>query len=174
MKLEDRLFVVVRDAIGWEFPTFGALALRIVEQRPPEFSYNRLDARHVMRPRSIVPYISLAHLLGVITQNSDDNYECFLTQEPTRDGLDEVITQRAVECLEKAGFKQEVYIRSVHRMVRSASLTIPTSEEVYKALPIKVTESQFSQLVTLGGVRRHFGFTFITRRIMLPTGGNAT
>jgi hypothetical protein len=54
VSLEDRLFVVVREAVNGPFENFGELATRIHDSEPEEFTYNRLDVDYVMLPESIV------------------------------------------------------------------------------------------------------------------------
>lgn len=125
-----------------------------------------------MRPESIVPYISLTHLIGIIEINAGDNYSCILKQEPTREGLEEIVGRRAIECLEKAGLKKDGFNKNVRKMIRSASITLPTIIDVYKTFTMQIPEQQFSSLASIGRVRQHFEFTFVTRRMMLPVGGN--
>jgi hypothetical protein len=169
MRTEERLYVIAREAVGEEFPSFGAIADKVIGQSPPEFSYNRLRTRHTMQVNSVVPYISLAYLIGIIRPNGNNNYECILDEEPTREGFDTIITRRAIECLEQSGFRKDNFRRNVKKLLRSANPVVPTPKEIFGMMTLTLPEIQFIQLINIGGVRAHFGFTFVTRRIMLPT-----
>jgi hypothetical protein len=168
MALEGRLYVVVRESVGGSFASFGELAKKVHESAPAEFTYNRLEQKHVMQPTSIVPYVSLLEYIGLLRVNGDEQYEGILDQEPNPEGVEELITQKAVEKLQASGFDQKAYEKVVRRMLAQTNVVLPSLAEIYQAMSLKISEIHFFQLCHLGGVRRHFGFTLVTRRVMLP------
>jgi hypothetical protein len=169
VSLEDRLFVVVREAVNGPFENFGELATRIRDSEPEEFTYNRLDEGYVMMPESIVTYVSLVTLLGLIQKNSGEMYECVLDGKLIKEGTIEVINQKAVDLLSQSGFSREKYVGIVRRLLKGKNIIMPQVRSVYQEMSIKITEQQFLHLSNLTAVRAHFGFTVVTRRIMLPT-----
>ena len=169
MSLEDRLYVVMREAVDGQFTSYLELAAKVHDSGAAEFSYNWLDEKRVMVAQSIVPYVSLVHFLDILRVNADEMYECILTEEPTVDGAHELLTRRAIEKLQKAGFSTARYRNVVKEMLRQRNLVLPGPREIYQALTLKMTELHFLQLSTLQGVRGHFGFTLVTRRVMVPT-----
>jgi hypothetical protein len=169
VSLEERLFVVVREAVNGPFVSFGELALRVHESEPIEFTYNRLDETYVMMPTSIVPYISLLHLLGLIRTNSDNTYECILDDKLEQDGTIEVINQNAVDALSKSGFTRAKYLVVVRRLLKGENIILPQLRSIYQEMSLEIAEHHFLQLSRLAAVRSHFGFTIVTRRLMLPT-----
>jgi hypothetical protein len=168
MLLDHRLYVVVKEAVGHAFETYLDLAESIHDRQPMEFTYNRLDVTYVMQPQSIVPYVSLANLIGLLTKN-DDKYVCILDQEPNPSGLQEIVTRKSVKVLENAGFTKEAYKIALDRLLQSANFVPPSPREVFQALNLDLTELQFVQLTNLSGIQKHFRFTLVTRRIMVPT-----
>jgi hypothetical protein len=169
MSLEERLFAITLEAIGGQFASFSDLAQKVRDAAPPEFSYNRLEERHVMQPASIVPYVSLLHLLGILRTGAGDVIECMLDEETTQEGFVALVDRKAIEFLTATGFTRDGYLKVVKRLLRQANIVLPTLREIYQGLPLKVSEAQFIQLCALGGVRNHFGFALVTRRVMLPS-----
>lgn len=167
MSLEGRLFVVVRESVGGQFGSFGELARKIHESAPAEFTYNRLDRRHIMQARSIVRYISLLEYIGLLRINAEEMYESILDQEPAPEGVEELITRKAVQKLEEGGFDRVAYEKAIRIML--SQLVLPGLREIYQALSLNANEAHFYQICQLGGVRRHFGFSLVTRRVMMPT-----
>ena len=92
---------------------------------------------------------------------------------PTFDGLTEIVTQKSIEKLHDSGLNRTQYLRTARRMVRAETIMLPGLREIYAAMSLKLPEPHFIQLTSMGGVRRHFGFTLVTRRIMLPTEATA-
>jgi hypothetical protein len=168
VNIEQRLYAVVREAVNDRFATFGDLAAKIYKSEPPEFSYTRLDEEYVMKPESISTYVSLLHFIGLL-RKGEDGYECILDEEPTPEGLEELVTQKSVAALVDAGFRKGVCEQSIRKMLRLAKL--PSLRAIYETLSLDMTEAQFIHLTSIGGVRRHFGFTLVTRRVLLPTEG---
>jgi hypothetical protein len=169
MSLEERLFVVLQEAVKGPFANFVELATRVHESEPSEFTYNRLDETYVMASESIVPYVSLTNLLGLIYRNGDDVFECILDDKIIPEGTIELINQKAIELLSNSGFNREKYLGIVRRLLKGKTIVVPQVRSVYQEMAIKLTEQQFLQLSTLAAVRAHFGFNVVTRRIMLPT-----
>jgi len=155
--------------VNCEFGSYGELAAKVHDSSAAEFTYNRLDEKHVMQPTSIVPYVSLIHFIDLLRINDSQMYECLLDEEPTIEGMEELVTRKAVEKLEEAGFNRTRYERAVRKMLHQTSVVLPSLREIYQAMALKLTEVHFVQLSALGGVRSHFGFTVVTRRVMLPT-----
>jgi hypothetical protein len=170
MALEDRLLAITQVALGGEFASFSELAQRVHEESPPEFSYNRLEQAHVMQATSIVPYVSLLNLLGILKTRDEDNaIVCMFDDPPNKEGFVTVIDRKAIEVLTGSSFTRDAYVRVVRRMLRQANIVLPTLREVYQGLSLKLSEAQFLQLCSLGGVRAYCGFTVVTRRVMLPS-----
>ena len=169
MSLETRLYVVIKASVVEPFASFSDLANKVNEAAPPEFTYNRLDEKHVMQPASIVPYVSLIHFLGLLRSEDDGFYHSILHEEPNPEGAEVLVSLRAVAKLEEAGFSADSYEKAVRKMLRQPTVVLPSLREIYQALGLKLSELYFFQLCSLGGVRRHFGFTLVTRRVMLPT-----
>ncbi|MDL2398779.1 hypothetical protein [Rhizobium mayense] len=169
MSIEGRLYVVARESVNGQFSTYGDLAAKVHEAAPAEFTYNRLEEKHVMQVSSIVPYVSLIHLIGLLRVNGHELYESILDSEPSPEGAEVVINQRAIAKLEESGFNRANYLRAIHDLLRPDAIVLPTLRDVYQAMGLNLTELHFLQLCALGGVRRNFGFSLITRRMMIPT-----
>jgi hypothetical protein len=155
--------------VSGQFASYGELATKVHHSGAAEFKYNRLEEEHMMQPASIVPYVSLLHFMGLLRMNDTQKYECLLDKEPTIEGMEELVTRKAVEKLEEAGFNRIRYERVAKKMLRQSSVVLPSIREIYQAMALKITEPYFVHLSELGGVRSHFGFTIVTRRVMLPT-----
>jgi hypothetical protein len=124
-----------------------------------------------MQPRSIAVYVSLLHLLDIIRKNeATEEYECILTEPPTREGMEELITRTTIERLTAEGFTREVLTRLMRRFFRPTKLMLPTLRSIYQELSMEMPEVHFLQLSEIGGVRRYFGFALVTRRLLIPTG----
>src|ERR1700675_1109657 len=104
MSIEDRLYVVVRESVVAPFSTYGELAQRVHDSEPVEFTYQRLEDKHVMQPISIIPYVSLLDLVRMFERNENEQYKSILDQPPTLEGCEELISQHAIEKLQEAGF----------------------------------------------------------------------
>lgn len=168
MSLEGRLYVVLRESVGGQYSSYGALATKIFESGPAEFSYNRLEERHVMQPSSIVAYVSLVHFIGLLKVNEAEEYVGILDEEPTQEGAEELINRKAIAKLEESGFGAKQFGKAVGELIRGEVMVLPSVREIYQAIGLKMSEQQFVSLCALGGVRRHFGFSMVTRRIMIP------
>jgi hypothetical protein len=140
MKLEARLYIVIREAVNSEFASYRELAEKVHDSGAAEFSYNRLEERHVMQPESIVQYVSLTHLIGLLRVNGAEMYECVLDEEPTMEGIEELVTRKAVEKLEEAGFNRVSYERVIKKMLRQSNIVLPGLQEIYQAMALKMTE----------------------------------
>lgn len=168
MGIEARLYVTIREAVGHEAETFIQLAQRIHEKGPAQFTYNRLGAKQVMQARSIVPYVSFLYFLGILQTNDRNNYVCILTSRPTQEGAEELIKRKSLTKLEEAGFTEAKYKAAVKKMLRQDSVVLPTQKDVYRFLGLTIEEKDFYQMINLGSVREHYGYSLVTRRVMLP------
>ncbi len=169
MALEDRLFAIIRVAMHGEFTNYGQLAFKVHESGPTEFTYNRLDEKHVMQTASIVPYVSFLHVIGLFEVNSEEKYYCILDEAPTKEGVKELVSRKAIEKLTVAGFTRDGFLKAIKRMLRGETIILPNLREIYQAMRLEVSEAHFIQLTALGGVKAHFGFSLVTRRVILPT-----
>jgi len=168
MRIEGRLYVVIREAVGNEFESRIALAQHVAKGTPAEFTYNRLRIRQVMQPRSIVYYVSFLYFLGIIISNEAENLVCILDQPPTPEGAEELVKRKCIEKLTEAGFTADKFRTVVRRLIRSNNIVLPTQREVYQTLGLSIDEKEFVQIVGLGSIREHYKYSLVTRRVMLP------
>ena len=168
MRIEGRLYVVIREAVGGEFPSRIALAHQVAEAAPSEFTYNRLDERHVMSPRSIVYYVSFLNFLEIIVPNEAENLVCILDSHPTPEGAEELIKRKCIEKLTSAGFTGDKFRSAVKKLTRSTTIILPTQRDVYQVLALSIEEREFFQIINLGSIREHYQFSLVTRRMMVP------
>lgn len=169
MRIEGRLYVVIREAVGKEFESRIALAQHVAKGTPAEFTYNRLQIRQVMQPRSIVYYVSFLYFLRIIVPTEAENLICILDQPPTPEGAEELIKRKCIEKLTEAGFTAEKFRSSVRKLVRSNNIVLPTQRDVYQTLGLSMDEKEFVQIIDLGSIREYYKYSLVTRRIMLPT-----
>jgi hypothetical protein len=168
MRIEGRLFVVIREAVGKQFESRIALAHHVAEVAPAEFTYNRLGQKHVMEPGSIVYYVSFLYFLEIIVPNEAENLVCILNAPPTPEGAEELVKRKCVEKLSEAGFTAEKFIKTFRKLVRGKSFVLPTQRDLYQALALAIDEKEFVQMINLGAVREHYQYSVVTRRVMLP------
>jgi hypothetical protein len=175
MVLEERLYSVLREAVGEKFSNLIDLANKIHESGSPEYTYNRLDESHTMQPASIARYVSLVVFLDLIKYNEKiEAYECILDQPPTPEGAQLLITRKAVDCLEKAGFTKTAYREAVTNMLGTRNPIVPGLREIYQNMALTLPENSFLQLAVLPEVRKYFSYSLITRKILLPTAQTKT
>jgi hypothetical protein len=168
MRIEGRLFVVIREAVGHEFESRIALAQHIAEVAPAEFTYNRLEQKHVMEARSIVYYVSFLYFLEIIVPNEAENLVCILDQPPTPEGAEELVKRKCIEKLSEAGFTAEKFRTAFRKLVAGRNFVLPTQRDLYQVLALSVDEKDFVQMINLGAVREHYKYSLVTRRVMLP------
>jgi hypothetical protein len=168
MRIEGRLYVVIREAVGNEFQSRIALAQYVAKGTPAEFIYNRLQIRQVMQPRSIVYYVSFLCFLGIIVANEDENLICILDQPPTPEGAEELVKRKCIEKLTEAGFTADRFRTAVRKLVRPNNIVLPTQRDVYQTLGLSIDEKEFVQIIGLGSIREHYKYSLVTRRVMLP------
>jgi hypothetical protein len=168
MRIEGRLYVVIREAVGNEFQSRIALAQYVAKGTPAEFIYNRLQIRQVMQPRSIVYYVSFLCFLGIIVANEDENLICILDQPPTPEGAEELVKRKCIEKLTEAGFTADRFRTAVRKLVRPNNIVLPTQRDVYQTLGLSIDEKEFAQIIGLGSIREHYKYSLVTRRVMLP------
>jgi hypothetical protein len=170
MTLEDRLYAILREAVGEPYASFIELANKIHEAAPPEYTYNRLEESHVMQPISIARYISLIAFLDLLRYNEKDaRYECVLDEPPTPEGARLLITRKAIDCLEKSGFTRTAYRQAVVAMLTARHPIVPGLREIYQSMALTMPEANFLQLAALSDVRKYFGYSLTTRKILIPT-----
>jgi hypothetical protein len=169
VNLEDRLYAIMREAVGSEYKSFFEIAKKVHDAQPIEFTYNRLGAPHVAQPESIVSYISLLHFLDLIVTNDDDAFVCFVNKVPNEEGTKSLIVSRAIEKLEKAQFSRPSFRNAVRNMLSLRQPIVPGLREVYDYMALSLSEANFMRLARLVDVRTHFGFSVSTRTLMIPT-----
>jgi hypothetical protein len=168
MRIEGRLYVVIREAVGNEFESRIALAQHVAESTPAEFTYNRLRIRQVMQPRSIAYYVSFLYFLGIIVPNEAENLICILDEAPTPEGAEELVKRKCIEKLSEAGFTTDKFRAAVKKLIRSSNLVLPTKRDVYQTLGLSIDEKEFVQIIDLVSIREHYKYSLVTRRVMLP------
>lgn len=168
MRTEGRLFVIIREAVGKEFESRIALAQHVADLTPAEFTYNRLDERCVMTARSIVHYVSFLYFLGIIASNGSENLVCTIDREPIAAGAELIVKLKCIEKLEESGFTADKLKATFKRLVSGRNFVLPTQRDLYQALGLSIDEKEFVQMVSLGAVREHYGYSIVTRRMMIP------
>jgi hypothetical protein len=171
VSVEERLYVVMRESVGTIFANYAELAAHIHQQEPTPFLYNRLGYRYCMQVKSIVPYVSLGHALGVlrsvelqgITSISDEG------EEPDEDGARELIAKRSIDKLLVSGFSYEKFALACRRLFKAPHFVVPSQHEIYRSIALDMSEPHFIALTSMGRVREHFGFSIVSRRVMVPT-----
>lgn len=168
MRIEGRLFVVIREAVGKQFDSRIALAKQVADVAPAEFTYNRLQQKQVMEPRSIVYYVSFLYFLQIIVPNESENIVCILDTPPTPEGAEELVKRKCIEKLSEAGFTAEKFRTTFKKLVSGKNFVLPTQRDLYQALALSIDEKDFVQMINLGAVREHYQYSLVTRRVMLP------
>jgi hypothetical protein len=161
---EEKLFRVLKVATSKGHPSMAALAREVAERRASEFAYTFKGNAHHCSPESINHYVSLAHALGLLTDE----------QKPFADmrgallqGFKLTISEKVKKFAESEGFDGTALADAVRRMIRRTPAQVPSLRNLHAALELKCGLQLFRRVVHMETFKAETEIKTGLRQVML-------
>jgi hypothetical protein len=131
---EEKLFRILKVANSKNFQSRIAIAREVADRRASEFAYVFKGATHHCSPEAIVQYVSLAHALGLL---SDDQRPFADMKGALLPGFKLTISDKIKDLARREKFDPAILADTVRKMIRRNPAQVPSLRNLYKELDLK-------------------------------------